>query len=117
MQLERFEVDVPGFYERFQERDSVLDRQVLDVRSEELEDDDPYLFVASATKLGHRAKPLLAIQFLRRDILDKLKELLDNQPFEFSKRLLLEIVAYLARLVRVAFAEDEIPNSCVQGSR
>src|SRR5207247_931037 len=44
-QSERRKVDVPGFNQRIQERDTVLNGHMEDVRIEELEHENAYLFI------------------------------------------------------------------------
>src|SRR5207244_4564759 len=57
LQTERRQVDVPGFNQRIQERDAVLSGHLEDVRIEELEHDDPHLFISAATEPSHTTEP------------------------------------------------------------
>src|SRR2546422_7676819 len=81
-----------------------------DVRIEELEHDDAHLLVAAAAELRHRPEPRFVLQFLLGQSLDHVQQLLGDQAFQFSERLLLEDPAYLSCRVGLAFPEDQLAN-------
>src|SRR2546422_946859 len=109
-QRKRREVDVPGRNQRIQERDTVFNGYVEDVRIEELEHDDAHFLVAAAAELRHRPEPRFVLQLLLGQSLDHIQQLLGDQAFQFSERLLLEDHAYVSCRVGLAFPEDQLAN-------
>ena len=109
-QSERRKVDVPGFNQRIQERDTVLNGHVEDVRIEELEHENAHLFIAPAADLRHRPEPGFVFQFLLGQSLHHVQQLLRDQAFELAEGLLLEHRAYLSFRVGVALAKDQLAD-------
>ena len=101
---EGLEVDVPGFDQRIQERDTVLNRHVEDIRVQELENHYPHLLIASIAELSHQAEPVFTFQFLLGDSLGHVQELLGDEALKLAERLLLKNPAYFSLTVGVAFA-------------
>src|SRR5439155_8987136 len=81
LQTERREVDVPGFNQRFQERNAVLTGHVEDVRIEELEHDDAHLFIAAATEPSHHPEPVVILELVVRHALDHVEQRLRDEAF------------------------------------
>src|SRR5712692_6167222 len=109
-QRKRREVDVPGFDERIQERDTVLAGHMEDVRIEELEHEHAHRFITPAAEFRHRPEPRFVFQFLLGQSLDHIQQLLGDQALEFTEGLLLEHRAHVSFGGWVAFAEDQLAD-------
>ena len=96
--------------------DAVFIRQVKDIRIQELENDDPHLFIALVAESSHPAEPAFTFQFLFGDSLDHVQQLLGDEAFEFAEGLPLKNGAYECLFVGVAFAENQLANFLKQGA-
>src|SRR3989475_11851254 len=90
---ERREIDVPRFDQRTEKRDAVFDREVEDIRLQELEHDDSRLLVTSVGESRHETEPVFIVQFLFRHSLDDVQQLLSDEAFQGAEGLLLEHLA------------------------
>ena len=107
-----------GFDQRIEERDGVFDRDVEDVRLQELEHDDPRLLVASAGESSHESKPRLIVQFLLCHALDDVQQLLGDEAFEAPKGSFSNIARIVA-LCWVRISENQLAHfseQCAGGS-
>src|SRR5438445_6459403 len=107
-QGKRREVDVPGFDQRIQERDTVVAGHMEDVRIEELEHEHAHRFITAAAELRHRPEPRFVFQFLLGKSLDHIQQLLGDQALEFTEGLLLEHRAHVSFGAWAALAEDQL---------
>ena len=104
------QINIPGFNQRIQEGVAILQRHVEDIRIQEVEHDDPHLFIAPVAQSSHQAEPVFALQFLLDNSLGHVQKLLRDQASEFAERLLLENRADFLLLAGCALAEDQISN-------
>jgi len=112
---ERREVDVPRFDQGFEKRDAVFDRDVEDIRLQELEHNDSHLLIASVGESRHEAEPVFIVQFLSRHSLDHVQQLLRDEAFEGPKGLPLEHRTGGLLLAGFAFAENQLAYFLKQG--
>src|SRR6266849_5740702 len=114
LQCKRREVDVPGFDERIQERDTVLAGHMEDVRIEELEHEHAHRLITATAELRHRPEPRFVFQFLLGKALDHIQQLLGDQALEFTEGLLLEHRAYVSFGGWIALAENHVADLAKQ---
>ena len=95
----------------------MLHRHVEHVGIQEVENHNPHLPVASPAVPSHRAKPLIAAQFLSGGALGHIQKLLRHEVLQFAKGLLLENRSHLLPLFRWALAQNQLPDFLKQGGR
>src|SRR5947207_3745199 len=111
------EVDIPGLDQRIEERHAVRDRDMENIRIQELEDGDPHLFIAALAQASHQAEPLFTVQFLSCDSLGHFQDLLRHQAFQFSEWLLLKDCQNLLPFPWLALAKYQLPKILEQRAR
>ena len=117
LHAERFQVDVPGFDERVDVGNAVVDRDVEDVGVEKFENHDTRLMIAALAKAGDRAQPLFAPQFLAGGVFGDIEQFLGDEALQFAEWLLLKNCAYAAGVSRLAFAESQLAEGIEQWTR
>src|SRR6266478_2599492 len=104
------QIDVPGFDEWVQKRNTIFARYVEDVRVQELQNAHAHRFVATAAESRYGLKPGFAFQFVFGDCLDYVQQLLCDEALEFAERLFLKDHPYLFLFPRCALAENQFSN-------
>src|SRR5882724_4910321 len=107
---EGLEVNVPALDQRIEEGYAVSDRDTENIRVQEFQNRDPHLFIASLAEPSHQAEPFFTIQFFFGHAFGYIEQLLRDQAFQLSKRLLLKNSSYLLPLAGIALAENQLPE-------
>src|SRR5260370_21557193 len=114
---EGLEINVPGFYQRLDERGAAFHRHLKNIGIQELENHHAHLRIAELGQPGYQHEPFLAVQFFFGKSLGHVEQLLSDQALEFSKRLLLKDSSYLCSFPGFAFAQHQLSKSFEQRLR
>ena len=93
----------------------MFDRDVEDIRLQELEHNDSHLLIASVGESSHEAEPVFIVQFLFRHPLDDIQQLLGDEAFEGPEGFLLEHRTDRLFMFGLAFAENQLAHFLEQG--
>ena len=110
LHTERCEVDVPRFDQRIEKRHAVVDRDVEDIRLEELEHDDPHLLVRPVGESSDEPEPVFIVRFLLRHALDDVQQFLRDEAFERPERLLFQYRTDGLFFAGFAFTENQLAH-------
>ena len=103
--------------QRLQKRRAVLLRNVEHIRVQKLQYADSQSLITSPRQMGHRAQPLLVVQFVLRDLLHHIQQLLRHQPFHVAERVRLEYRSYLSFFAGRTFFQNQLANILQQRHR